>query len=198
MNENIYIYPTDTVWGIGCNIYSEKGLIDIAKIKKTDVNKPLSILFSDLAELVEYFDFRNELDEKKMTKLMNLETTLLLPKKKLTKTLDSFIVKNSEYLSIRLLSTQFFKTLRTEIGAPFYTTSLNISGEIPVLDFKDAVKFQSQNCPSAIIKVNPNNEALSGTSSTIIKYELDNSFAVVRVGKNTSEILFYLESLNLF
>ena len=55
-SNTIYVYPTDTVWGIGCSIYNQDGFEKIAKIKKTKADKPLSILFESRAEIELFFN----------------------------------------------------------------------------------------------------------------------------------------------
>ena len=43
-NDGIIIYPTDTVYGIGCNCYSEKGLKKLFSFKNRPLNKPINVL----------------------------------------------------------------------------------------------------------------------------------------------------------
>ncbi len=63
ISTKLFIYPTDTVWGIGSNIYDEASFKEIARIKKTTTDKPLSIMFTDLSELKKSFRFPVEMNE---------------------------------------------------------------------------------------------------------------------------------------
>lgn len=195
--DQIYIYPTDTVWGIGCDINSELGFNEIARIKKTDNSKPLSIMFTSITEIKEYVDLP-EILIKNNAKLFSMETTLLVPKKYLTNKYPSYLTSKSEFVSIRLMTLPLILELRKKIGAPFFTTSLNISGENPILEFNGASEFLKLHAPLALLHFDSNSmQNLSGTSSTIIKFDLSGSATILRPGTFAKEINFYLEELNL-
>ena len=53
-NDGVIIYPTDTVYGLGCNIYSKKALKKISLIKDVDANRHLTFLCSSLQQIQEY------------------------------------------------------------------------------------------------------------------------------------------------
>ena len=86
----IYIYKTDTVWGIGQSIYDEKSFNEIALSKGTTNDKPLSILFSNYEELVQYFQLPKEMNENWFADMAKLEMSFLLPVQWLKKEIPSF------------------------------------------------------------------------------------------------------------
>src|SRR5258706_6599536 len=55
----VIIYPTDTVYGIGCSIFNTKAIERIYKIKKQDKNKPFSFMCVDLSHISEYAKVSN-------------------------------------------------------------------------------------------------------------------------------------------
>lgn len=50
-SEGTIVYPTDTVYGLGCDIHSKKALDRVRRIKKMDNKRPLSFVFADLKQL---------------------------------------------------------------------------------------------------------------------------------------------------
>ncbi len=50
-NGSIIIYPTDTVYGIGANVFDEKAILKVFSIKKRPLNKPLSICISRIEDI---------------------------------------------------------------------------------------------------------------------------------------------------
>ena len=52
--DGVIIYPTDTVYGLGCSIFSKKAMKRLHKIKKVNQKKPLTVICANQAELQEY------------------------------------------------------------------------------------------------------------------------------------------------
>lgn len=192
-SDQLYIYPTDTVWGIGCNIYSEEGFYDIAAIKRTDRNKPLSIMFADVNTVLSSFNLDDKMTASWLKDFFKLETTLGVPVKFSRIPLPAWVTSGSDYVSIRCLETPAIKNLYKEIQAPFFTTSLNITGEPPVTQEESARKFWKNHAPSARF-IESEEHTLSGSSSTIIFISEDHAIKIVREGKN---VLLVKEQLSL-
>ncbi len=53
-NDGVIVYPTDTVYGLGCDIKSKKALDRVRMIKRMDNKRPLSFVFSDLKAISQY------------------------------------------------------------------------------------------------------------------------------------------------
>ena len=53
-NDGVIIYPTDTVYGLGCSIYSKKAMKRLHQIKKMDPKKPLTLVCSNQTQIQEY------------------------------------------------------------------------------------------------------------------------------------------------
>lgn len=53
LKHKIIIFPTDTVYGLGCSIYDKESLKTVYNIKQRDFNKPISVLCSSLEQIEE-------------------------------------------------------------------------------------------------------------------------------------------------
>jgi len=127
----VFVYPTDTLYGIGCNALDGNAVERIKKIKGRDANsnKPMSVIMGTLDMVREYC----EVDAKQLEILINClpgPFTFIL-KLKRGKALP---VTNTGKIGVRVPEHQFARKLSSELGIPIVTTSANISGK------KDASK----------------------------------------------------------
>lgn len=192
----IYIYPTDTVWGIGCDIYSEVGLKEIARIKNTTYDKPLSILFTDIEQVMASFHFPSVLTKKWLEIFFQYESTLGIPVKWSKISIPPWVNTGSEFVSIRCLNSAPLKSLYKELGNPFFTTSLNLQGQNPILTKIDAEKFLNDHCPNAVM-IKGLGESLSGESSSIIFFDEKMHVEFKREGRQIQSIKNHLDLLHL-
>jgi len=148
----IFIYPTDTVYGLGCNALNKNSVKIIRKIKNRD-NKPFSIIAPS-------FDWikQNCVINIKLKKYLPGKYTIILKK------------KNSEFLNhisdktigIRIPDYEFTRKIQ-ETGLPFITTSVNFSGQKPANKIEEIPK-QIINKVDFVI----NKGELKGKPSTLI------------------------------
>ena len=194
-NESVFIYPTDTVWGIGASIYSQSAQKNIASIKKTSEDKPLSIMFTDIKALYNSFNFPDFMSLSWLRNYFKFESTLIIPIKIAKILIPSWITGKSGFVSIRCLEHTELKMISEKIAAPFITTSLNLTGDEPLVNFKDAKEFQETYAPNSEF-IGDISHNLSGRSSTIVIYKM-NQFEIVRVGLKIEEIKKHLKSTGL-
>jgi L-threonylcarbamoyladenylate synthase len=195
-SDQIYIYPTDTVWGIGCDIYSETGYEEIARIKKSSPGKPLSILFADVEDVLKSFTLPNTISKEWLEYFFSQESTLGVPVIWAKIKLPHWAHLDSDYISLRCITSASIKSLYNKIGNPFFTTSLNLQGDSPILLEEDAKKFCKMNCNHAII-IEDAGIPLSGSSSTMIFLDDNLNFKVKREGRKLEEIKVLLHQLRL-
>lgn len=125
----IIVYPTDTVYGLGCLATDVKAIKKIYAIKKRDKNKPLLILAKDI-EMAKKYCFLSKEQEKyiKELKLGRKPVSFILKKKnKLPKELSG----GQDSIAVRLpdlLKNHFLTKILEEVESPIVSTSLNISG----------------------------------------------------------------------
>lgn len=193
--DDVFIYPTDTVWGIGCSIHSESGLFKIAEIKKTSKNKPLSIMFASIDDVYKAFHFPEEVSKNWLQEFFKLETTLILPLKIAAIKFPKWSTSDSSYVSIRCLETDLMKKIYNEIKAPFFTTSLNVSGDHPITSQLKAFEFQKLVANDAHFFEEKGSADLSGTSSTIVILEENLNFEIKREGRCLTDVKNHLMKL---
>jgi len=150
----IFIYPTDTVYGLGCNALDEEAVARIKEIKKRDKNKPLSVITPSIDWIGKYCVVDIVLD-----KYFPGPYTVIL-KKKNKKFLDH--VSSGDSLGVRIPSSDFCDVVRLS-GVPFVTTSVNLSGEKPAKKISEISK-DIKNQVDVII----DEGKLSGKPSTLI------------------------------
>lgn len=161
---SIIIYPTDTIYGIGCLATNKKAINKIYKIKKREAGKPLLILISSLAMLKKYYKINNKqmiFLKKIWGKNFRPITVILKSKNNLPKELAG----ENHTIAVRLPKNDFLIKLIKIIKYPIVSTSANISGKEYNEDIKKIGKLfggkidlivdagQLKNKPSKIIDI---------------------------------------------
>lgn len=190
-NESVFIYPTDTVWGIGASIYSEDARNKISDIKGSAENKPLSIMFTNVKTLFESFDFPKEVSLPWLKDFFKLESTLGIPLTLSKITIPLWVTKESEFVSVRCLDIPTIIEIGNSLDSPFFTTSLNLTGHPPITSFDEAQKFQKAYAPSVPL-FGDSTHNLSGQSSTIV-FLKDSTFKIIRSGQKIDAIKKHLD-----
>jgi L-threonylcarbamoyladenylate synthase len=187
-NDDLFIYPTDTVWGIGCSLYSEKGQERISEIKRSAKNKPLSIMFANTEILHASFSFPKEVTLTWLQDFFKLETTLGFPLARAKIKIPKWATGESSFVSVRCLENKIISEIYNEITTPFFSTSLNLTGEHPITQEMEARKFQEIYAPDAHFVNSKRALDLSGSSSTIIFLNENLNFEIKREGARIEEV----------
>jgi len=120
----IVIYPTDTVYGMGCDLFNKKGIERIYEIQRRDRKQPLSFLCADLKDISRYARVSDDA-YKIMKRLLPgpytfiLEASRLVPKIILPKRLTT---------GIRIPDNRICQALVAEMGSPVISTSVKDGG----------------------------------------------------------------------
>lgn len=163
------LYPTDTIWGIGCDATDYLAVEKVYALKKRTESKSLIILLDDPEKIKEYV---TSVPAIAWDLLQHVETplTIIYPA---AKNLAGNVVAGDGSVAIRIIRTEFCKRLIRAFGKPIVSTSANIAGEDPPLTFRnisqeilrgvDYIADESLDQfgllkPSRIIKLNPNGE----------------------------------------
>jgi L-threonylcarbamoyladenylate synthase len=127
LNVEIFIYPTDTIYGIGCNALNKNSVEKIREIKKRD-EKPFSVIAPSFKWIEE-----NCIIDLDMRKYLPGPYTIILKKKD-----KNFLshISGTETIGIRIPDNEFTREIQKS-GVPFVTTSVNISGEKPANKIED-------------------------------------------------------------
>jgi len=126
----VIVYPTDTTYGIGCDIFNKKGVKQIYQIKQRDPRKPFSFICADLSDVANYaqvsnFAFRTLKRNLPGPYTFVLEATRIVP--------DTLTTKQKT-VGIRIPDDNIALAIVRELGHPLVTTSANLSGEEPLGD----------------------------------------------------------------
>ena len=121
----VIAYPTDTIYGIGCDIFNKKGIEKIYQIKKREKNKPMSFICADLSDISHYAIVSNYAYRIMKRSLPGpytfiLEASSITPKK---------IMSKKKTVGIRIPDHKICLAVVKELGHPLITTSANISTE---------------------------------------------------------------------
>jgi len=122
---DVVVYPTETVYGLGCDIYSKNAVKKIYEIKKRPSDKPLSIAVADF-DTIEDLAFIPNRDILRI--LLSRPVTVVLKKKR---SVPDYITGNSNKIGIRLPQHPIAYDLIKNFGSPITSTSANISGGAP-------------------------------------------------------------------
>ena len=126
LSGKVFVYPTDTVYGLGCDASNTSSVDRIKKIKGRDADKPLSVI----APSIEWIRDNCLIDEGlDLGKYLPGPYTLIL-KKKDAGFLD--LVASGDTIGVRIPDSEFCDDIR-KVGRPFVTTSVNLSGENPAV-----------------------------------------------------------------
>lgn len=123
-NSGVIVYPTDTIYGFGCDIFCKKAIERIYKIKKKKATG-FSFICSDLTEIAKYA-IVSDYAYRVMKKLLPGPYTFIF---KATKLVPKEIVPNKKTVAIRIPDNLICFELVKQLGHPIITTSVNIAKE---------------------------------------------------------------------
>ena len=119
----VIIYPTDTVYGIGCSIFDANAIERIYAIKQQDRSKPFTFICSDLSHISEYAKVSNSAF-RLMKQLIPGPYTFVLPASRLKQLPKSMISKRQE-VGIRVPDNGICRSLLKEFGTPILSASVD-------------------------------------------------------------------------
>ena len=124
-SSGVIVYPTDTLYGIGCNALDGKAVKRVFEIKKRSLSKPLPMITRNIKWAKELADIRKK-DEKILNKVWPGKVTVILPKKEIV---PDILTSNHQTVGMRVPDYPFIDRLLKLFGYPIVSTSANISGE---------------------------------------------------------------------
>ena len=166
-NEGVVLYPTSTVWGIGCLASSKAGLDKIRFIKKRKMNHSFIGLIESEKSLNKYV---TNIPKKalEIIKESRIQKTIIYQNPK--KIISNIANENNE-VALRITNLPYLKKLISLLDSPLVSTSANLSGnktpnhfskiEKEILDKVDMIfslDVESTHEPSTIIKINSKGE----------------------------------------
>ncbi len=113
-------YPTDTIYGIGCDLFNKEAIERIYRLKKHNRNKPLSFICSNLKDISRYAHVSNYA-YKTMKRLLPGAYTFILES---TKLVPKMVMTKQKTVGIRVPDNPICLTLVRELGHPIISTSV--------------------------------------------------------------------------
>lgn len=169
----ILIYPTDTVWGIGCDATSEKAVAKIFKIKQRQESKSLIILVSSVKMLKNYI---KSIPSEVLDLLKNIKkpTSIIYSN---PVGLAKNVIADDNTIAIRIPKNEFCVQLIEQFGKPIVSTSANISEEPAPKSYSE---ISTSILDTVDYIVNLQRQAINENPSQLIKVNSDGSLKILR------------------
>ena len=169
----IILYPTDTVWGIGCDATNPEAVAKIYKLKQRAETQSMIVLMN--GEKMIYNVFK-EIPEVawQIIDLSEDPITLVLDK---PRNVAANLIAPDQTLGIRVVKEPFCFKLIEKMKKPLVSTSANISGQPTPKSFKE---ISPEIIKGVDYVVNLHREKIAGKPSTIIKLTNDSQVKVIR------------------
>lgn len=166
----IILYPTDTVWGIGCDASNEQSVSEIYRIKKRAESKSLIVLVSSIHMLKKYVSISKKALE--ILKGSKKPTTIVYNN---PKGFAKNTIAKDNTIAIRIVQDEFCRKLIKRFGKPIVSTSANVSGEPTPKSFSEI-----------------STSILEGVDYTVTLYKnkiTSKSSTILRINGNEIEVL---------
>jgi L-threonylcarbamoyladenylate synthase len=171
---NIILYPTDTIWGIGCDATNQEAVRRIYQIKNREDSKSMIILVAEERDVLQYvaapdiavFDF---IEEQTRPTTIIFEQAIGLP--------DNLIAEDGS-VAIRIVRDEFCRHLIKRLRKPIVSTSANISGQPSPQNFPD-ISTDIKNSVDHIVQWKQDDTTIAQPSQ-IIKWNNDGTRITMR------------------
>ena len=174
-NDGVIIFPTDTVYGIACNCFSEKAIKKVFDIKKRPENKPINVLSNNLDKIKLVSRNINEKEKFLIDKYMPGALTIILDK---NEKVSDILTAGLGTIGVRIPKNNISLRILENVSYPLATTSANISGDSAGIKISDFLK-EFDGVVDAIID---GGETDLKVASTIVRVESDNKLKIIREG----------------
>lgn len=182
----VVLYPTDTVWGVGCDATNPEAVAKVYALKKREDSKSLVLLASDMDMICRYVKEVPEMAIQ-LVEVNDKPMTIIYPgavsgekgnMQACRHCLAFNTVAEDGTVGIRVPMMDFCRQLVAKLGRPIVSTSANISGEPTPKNYAEI----SEDIKAAVDHiVDPSLEkGATGQSSSIIKVGLDYSIEIIR------------------
>jgi L-threonylcarbamoyladenylate synthase len=173
-NGGTILYPTDTVWGIGCDATNKDAVKKIYHLKKRLDSKSLIILLDDAQKISKYVSSIPDIAWDLM-KSIDTPLTIIYPG---AQNLAKNVIAEDNSIAIRIVKNKFCIRLIHDFGKPIVSSSANISGETSPMVFK---KISQEITGNVDYVVNLYQDQFQEVKpSRIIKLKTNGEFQIIR------------------
>ncbi|OXA79489.1 threonylcarbamoyl-AMP synthase [Flavobacterium columnare NBRC 100251 = ATCC 23463] len=169
----IILYPTDTVWGIGCDATNPDAIKKIYALKQREESKSMIVLVNGDRMIYNIFNNLPEVAWQIMD-LSEKPTTLVLDN---PRNVAPNIIADDKTLGMRVVTEPFCFKLMERMKKPLVSTSANISGQPTPISFKE---ISPEIIKGVDYVVNLHQEKICNKPSTIIKITNDSQVKIIR------------------
>ncbi len=173
----VIIFPTDTVYGIGTQIFDIEGIERIYKIKNRPLDKPLACLCANLKQ-IDDIAIITEDAKKLINKFLPGALTLILESKDIVKEKIGY-----KTIGVRIPNSRIALNILEENG-PMLTTSVNDSGEAPMNSYDEIVNKYN----NLVDVIYDNDQPILEIPSTVVKIDR-NGLSILREGAIKKEAI---------
>jgi L-threonylcarbamoyladenylate synthase len=168
------LYPTDTIWGIGCDASNTRAVEKIYALKNRSKSNGLIVLLAEIEDLKKYIPgFEPALNH--LLETHEKPTTVIYPRAKF---LAPNLMQADGSVAIRIVKEAFCKALIKLFEKPLVSTSANISGEPPPECFRQIAQSVIEGV-DYVVRYRQT-DTTSSKPSTILKYNIDGTLTVLR------------------
>ena len=175
----VVIFPTETVYGIGVNALDENAIERLYNIKQRPVDKPISLLVSDMNMVNKIAKDINEIEYKIMNAFFPGPLTIILNKRNIV---PNIVTANQETVGVRMPRGKIARKLVEYANVPIATPSANITGKPSGTNLKNIIKDFEGKVDYFI----DGGESKIGIASTIVKV-INGVPHILREGSITKE-----------
>lgn len=173
-NGGLILYPTDTIWGIGCDATNAEAVEKVFALKGRDKNKSMLILLHNDNQLASYVREIPEVAYELIEATDRPMTIIYSGAKNLA---DNAIAEDGS-IGIRIVNHPFCQQLLQRFRKPIISTSANISGQSTATIF-DEISDEIKNGVDYIVKFDQENTS-KGKPSIIMKLDPSGKFEFIR------------------
>jgi L-threonylcarbamoyladenylate synthase len=168
----VILYPTDTIWGIGCDATNDEAVKKIYELKKRAHSKALIILIAEYANMYKILDKVSPNAYKYMNE--SKPTTVIFND---VQNISSHVLAEDGSAAVRLVKDEFCENLILKLGKPLVSTSANLSGGANPKIFSEINKDLKENVDYI---VNLRQNEVMDTPSSIIKLANNGTIKKIR------------------
>ncbi|WOF15643.1 threonylcarbamoyl-AMP synthase [Methanoplanus sp. FWC-SCC4] len=177
--DGLIVYPTETVYGLGCDAFSENAIKRVYDVKKRQISKPISIAVSDIDMALAVAKIsKTELEF--IERFMPGPVTIIVEAKSC---IPSVLTGGTGFIGIRIPKNPIARKIIEEFDAPITSTSANISGRKSPMEFSEI---------TVVYDLFIDGGKLSGMPSTVVDVK---NKKILREGENIEEIAGFLAEL---
>ncbi len=174
-DDSVFLHFTGNMFGIGCSVFSEKGIQKINELKQKKENKGYIVLIPELDWLDRFCEQQDVKIRRILQQYWPGNLTVLLDVK--NDNLSNVTFKNK--VTFRIPSSSFLREFIKQINEPIISTSINVSNETPINNLKQILDEKKDWFDFAILPKNEKKEEIA--PSTIIDFS-DNKLSCIREG----------------